>query len=572
MDRDLLSKIITGKLPYQNIQGDSPTVLIGKAERGPKMVPVKPSNLDQAVSIFGRDSELTRAYAECIDSGGSNIYLIKINGKEAYVSLKDLQGRIMATLYSVSADEHMNDARIEVSKEYVELVNNDERTPTHSKDIEGNYLEDPEGDYRLIVNVGITSPITGRVHTFEDMYDYTIDELITLINERAILGSSGIYALGSNITKVKCKDLEEISYNFNFASREDFVDDIHVFERVYHILQELKMTNVRNIGILGLDFFAKAYYDQFVYQYFSEFTKEMHDNGNPCFITMGLKNARYDSRVEESIENFLNYAQPLEESIMDGDTIVERARGAGYTISEYINLIVARVKVRKPYALIDTSKPEVYLTNGVASYCGIIDSLEVGESTTNKPIKNVVWENITDETPIPLNTLQFTDREIKRKTDNGLVVLNVDQSQGVNVYQGVNLLKKTFVPNDTIPGLVGTSITYEMEHMEAGTDPPPPQRVEKNGLLNKFSNVNFILDFNRKMSSKLDPLIGEPNVKPDIVLILNDLLREYDHLIKNHRINIERIYDRYSENLEVTIDLEIYGEIGSIVASTSITA
>ena len=52
MDLAKVSQIMTGGVPYQNINGVNPIVLIGRSEKGPALIPIKIKSLSQAQAIF----------------------------------------------------------------------------------------------------------------------------------------------------------------------------------------------------------------------------------------------------------------------------------------------------------------------------------------------------------------------------------------------------------------------------------------------------------------------------------------------------------------------------------------
>lgn len=494
MDLANLSEIVNGTLPYQNIVGMNPIVLIGRANKGPMLVPIGIKDYKHAVDIFGSSSELTDAYKECSQAGGSNIYLIKIDGGHAEYIVKDKYLVDSIRITSLDASMEANDIKVFTTSGVADKV---------------LIVSDSE-DYK-------------RTYALRDK---TIQQLANEINNEALYGESKVYAEALQ-PNTNALDLEEISVEGVSLSggRAGGLYYSELYNKTEIVLNNLRMTNVRCVGVLNSLFYLFPN-GKNVYDMLSKFADEMHNNNSPCIVVLGIETNIEKEEITELSMNFIDQSSP---SYNELTSSIENAK---YEISEYVNIVIARFVV--------SNTSTYYISNGVASYCGLLSTLKPGESTTNKKIDFVV-ANL-----IPLN-----EEELRLLSDIGYTVFIQDRQSLIRVLRGVNLLHYT------------GGMTYREENGES-------LPIKKASLLGKLSNVTLLAEIINELSNRLDESFSIIKSRGDVNIITKEVLDNYLTSIRSYTISITTVRGKNVYTYAVDIDLSIYGEIDSINLTVNI--
>lgn len=333
MDRTDVSRIFTTKMPYENVEPEA-IVLVGRADLGPRMIPIKGNNLNQVISLFGRDSELTNAYIETSQICYSPIYLIKIDGN--YYET-DIQNKI-----KITAIDSLNETN--TLSYSIKTIESSEETLSET------YLFLNDFKRNLFQSYNLT--------------DKTLKEIVDEINTDNFSNVHNFYA--ETDSEESTDMLSDASETF-FISEYQSLNGQHAitFARLEDILMNLLGSSIKQLGILCGDFFR---YSGALYNLVSNFTMDMIRNNQPLFVTIGVDTEFPEEHLYNLLKEFIQ-------------------KNTEYIISEYINVIVSKLSI--------ANASYNYVSNGVGSYCGLISNLSIGESLTNKNIPNIK-ENLLD--------------------------------------------------------------------------------------------------------------------------------------------------------------------------------
>jgi hypothetical protein len=211
---------------------------------------------------------------------------------------------------------------------------------------------------------------------------------------------------------------------------------------------------------------------------------------------------------------------------------------AYYSISEYINILIAKLKAE--------DENGEFISNGVAAYAGLIDALENGDSTSNRKIYGISGLDLV-----------LHDQENKEYSSEGFVVVTGNSRLGYRFYQGVNLLKLT--------GGKSYSQVLDEETMEVNS-----YLEEKSRALERISNVKLVSDIKRDIYNEIDSNLGSIKYEEDIKQIVSSIMSKYLNIIRTYEVGIDTTYDSSVLNYSVDIDLEIFGEIDSVAVSIAV--
>lgn len=388
MDLNKLSQILTGKFIDNIIASPDSMVLIGKADRGPSLIPIHATSFEKVARTFGESSELANAYLEASAITSVPIYLMKYSGQYASVTL---DGAI--TLYTKEARGEMNSA---------------------------NYVVDTfSGQYMMVLE----DPATGTERHYL-LSGKTAKELEEEINKHASEGRSGVWAdaidydfMVENLTPVTSKTMfnKGLGYHdfhpMNPVTRETITECLHL----------LLEAPVKQVGILSGNSTDPVKPTE-IEPYPNEALKMLHREiilflderkklGKPCFLTMG---------AEYTPENgdYSNEADIVGYKILYHSYMMSQESG-----HEFLNFIAARYRV--------SSCPTEYRSNGVASYCAMIANLPLGESLAGKVIPGA-YDNI----------FKLRDDKITRLASQGYVLPSESPLKEMRVYKSISLLHK----------------------------------------------------------------------------------------------------------------------------------
>lgn len=383
MEKTILSKVITGSLPYENIT-EGCVVFIGDAPKGPVEIPVSGEDIEVAKSIFGEDSELVNALIEFRAISDKDVFLVKMNGSPSMALLTDIISTPRLKLMSLDASESTRAKRADIYT-VTDLETEEEALYLEIKD----FIKGTRHKYN----------ITGK----------TIQEIENAINREAYIGLVDIFA--ETILDGDSSDLIAQVQPFEGGSSEK--DTYH--QRWPNILQSLYGLKVSQIGILGIDFASNTPSHGWPMNYLSLLADRWASDGEPCMFTVGLSKAYSKEAAVEKLRDFATNEVP------------------SLRISEYVNFAVGRFRVGGTYVGIDAyGEPYTYVSNTVPSYCALISKLGIEETTTYKVVPNVLED-----------LLKLSDPEIKELSSFGYAVMHSGPRNPTRVYEGVNLLRGT---------------------------------------------------------------------------------------------------------------------------------
>lgn len=495
----VLNKIVNNTLPYQNIDGDNATVLIGYSNTGPIMLPMKADNIEKVSSIFELNSNLGNAYIEAAQSGASNIYLIRINGFERTINIQD---KIILVSLEVFKEDFVQGLSISIEEkieftlsadgEAVEVVNKYLRFSNQSEFYEVSYL----------------------------LNDTTIDSLVEKINMDAYLGIIPFYAK---------KISDGNSFDMALSLGEDYVLSLSTAQnssitegefadRLEEILNNLASTPADNIGIINGEFSRPIIVDPanpeessvFLYSILSEFADSRLSDCSPVHITIGIDDFSY----------LINDPESPAEVLHPYDMLVDLAtvHKSAYTLSPFINFIATAFGV---YGTHDR-----YVSNGVATYCGLLSDLGLNETTTNKALLNV--EDLY---------IDLSDDQIKTLASYGFVVV-VKSGRDFVINNGVNLL------------YADNSLGHKMQ-------------------LSYVYNTNLIKRLVKDLDHSLENLIGRQTNDNEINYLIKKVFSTYEESIKSYSVQISKENEGFSTSYLIKIQLILYGEVEKITITVS---
>lgn len=472
MIKDLtLSEIYNRESPFEDLIPGTSIVLIGRALIGPAMVPIKASESQDALMIFGVDSELSNAYLEAKMSGASDIYLIRINGTHAETNVQNA-----IKLSSLEAISAANSLQYEVitsgTNRYLTLINTE-------------------------IGYNASYYLTGK----------TISQIVSEINIDAITFQSPVYA---TLTTEGSTDILVDEYfssaQTDGANPQPGIVDI---KRIIDMLEYLDTFPIAQIGILCSAFYD-VYEDGYLFARLTEFVERKVRGCSPCIVTIGTDAGSVDVGVvfylADRFKNNITVECP---------------------ISEFINVILARP--------IFPTLHSTYVSNGVAAYCGIIDSAPYYEGTTNKRLIGATDDKVG-----------LTNDEKTELANVGYIVLTTgifNTEQQVRIKRGVNLSKGfNLVVDPDDPSLSYTR-----------TIPAPMANV---------ANVKLIQHIVSQLNDVLQT--EEPTEISTLRARTEEVLDNEAEYIKEYNIEIAESLQGYAKTYVVSVEITPVGELSSI--------
>lgn len=480
MEQVTLSRIITGKMPYENVEPGS-TILIAYTESGPVNIPIEGRNDEYVERWFGVNSELTNAYREFRGLSSSKVYLIKANGAPDYVELNGLDLRPHLKITSI------------ITKQKTEYPEEETCSVIH-------YTDERTLEEFLFLELD-----GNRI----DITDKSMLEIENIINRKAFLGELNFYA-------------EAIT---NEPSSVLMAPQTHVFDignnsysHLQSVFNNLLNVDINQVGIINEVFTDFIPMRGLLYTMVSDFATDKANSGSPCMVTIGIPSTYPDANL---------YNKLIEFTTSNKQT---------YTISEYINFVVARTSV------LNTSIN--YTSCGIPAYCALIANLTPGQSTTNRSLPNVIN-----------SLLSLNDEEIKELSNKGYVLFTHDKINGSSVYKGVNLL-------------YGTNGDY---YYVDDANPTEVTKGHKPYSLGYISNTTLIQDITSRIYKELDAFVGSTGTSlQDIVLAIAPILNSYPGIIKQNAFTVAEELEGLSKYYTVDIELILFGEVESIKLTVSV--
>ena len=476
-----LEEIYNQDEAFSNLLYGTGIVLIGRATNGPVMVPVGVETEEEAVKIFGAESELTNAFIEARAAGGSLIYLLRVNGSHAETNLQD-----QLTLVSTSADDSSNDLMYQIS--------------THE---ENRFLQ-------------FLNPLTGYTASYI-ITGKTIDQIATEINIQAMALDAPFW-----VSKSKVGDSSVlVDELFSKAQTSGGSTDLRFngyAEQVREALDILAPYPIAQIGILG-EAFNEKLFDMYLYQKIAEFADEKARASIPCIITIGA------SALHKNIGMLYTIADSFQ------TLLATECR-----VSEYINVVIA---FPRPPGPLEPLESQYYESNGVAAYCGLIDSLGAYEGTTNKPIAGmnmlVDGSGLNDLEKIELSSMGYV--VFKEGTFSGV--------EQLRVLKGVNLAKATLRVVDTRNSFI--TLRYIAP------------------LMSNISNVKTIQSLLYKLGR-----VAESEEITELTTLkgkVEAVLEAESGYIKDYKVSESYSYEGFTRSIILNIEIVPIGEIESISLS-----
>lgn len=397
-----LHEIFNRETPFESLLPNSGVVLVGRANIGPVMTPIKARDITSVQNIFG-DSQLTNSYIECSNAGAKDIYLVRINGAHA---ITDIQG--MITLMSLSGETSANDLQYKVVTEVTE-----------------------GGSFTWLLLKNDTT-------FFTKTYDITfmkIEDIVTMINLDAIAFESPVFAI-MNIEDT----LVDIDYTEGQSINGDSgAGNNNYCDKLRDLLSFLMSYPISQLGIVyeSFDYFDT---DKSVYLYniLSLFARDKMRACEPCIVTIGA--AEWTIESDDFFDSCFGFTGII---------------ASQCEVSEFINVIIANLKTKR----FDNTLGEyiyLYQSNAVAAYCGLIDSLSPDAGTTNRQVEGL--EGLYDR-------LNLTEVQKRALSNFGFVILRYDRYGGIKqfrVMRGANLTcSSNYVLNPDFDGSLDESDTNQ---------------------------------------------------------------------------------------------------------------
>lgn len=472
-----LSEIYNKGRPFDDIVPGSCIVLIGTAPIGPAMALIKAVDVEQVIMTFGVDSELANAYMEARTAGAtSDVYLVRINGTHAVTNIQDV-----ITLTSLEAVESANTLQYEVITSGID-----------------RYLT-------------LFNPLTGYNASYY-LPGKTITQVVSEINVDAVTLESPVYA---TITENVDTSVLVDEY-FSVAQTDGADPQISVFdfpERVIEVLGYLDGYPISQVGILGVPFQKVYIIDSvptYLYQIVADFAERKMREFNPCIVTIGASNVLIDSEMLETHAD--NFAQRLEYECK---------------VSEFVNVVLGR--------LVYSNLHPSYTSFGVAAYCGLLDSIDHYESTTNKRMHGTSGDNsgLTSDQRVTL-------------ANKGYVTFITGIFNGekqVRVAKGVNLARSF----NKVLSTTGSNTRYI----------PAP--------LSNVSNVKLVqhIVYLLKDTLDMDEIDKISTLKSRVETVMEDMV-EY---VKSYSLSITEKLEGYAKTFVVNLEITPVGELDGITLS-----
>jgi len=487
MFKDLtLTEVYNRESPFESLLPGTGIVLIGRADIGPAMTPVKAVDTEQVIMTFGVDSELANAYIEAKMSGATDVYLIKANGKHAETNVQNV-----IKLISLESVESANMLQYEI-------------------------LTSDQDRYLTLFN-----PMTGYNSSYY-IANKTISQVVSEINVDAITLQSPVYAvmLQDGSTDIL---VDEYFSEAQTDGADPEYDSDNLMDNIVEILEYLDAYPIAQVGILCQSF-KTVKNGEYLYAKLEDFVRRKMQACTPCIVTIGVDDLMVDSGAAYNI------------SKMFCDTIRLEC-----PVSEFINVVLARP--------VFTGLHPNYVSNGVAAYCGLINSIGYAESTTNKVINGAVGDTLTltdgtdDGTP---ESIANITNQLKPELANlGYVVFKesaLGKQKEVRVSKGANLTRSF----NKVIDLDDTSqfIRYI----------PAP--------MSNIANVKLIQHIVYRLNEVLD--LEELSKISTLKLRIKEVLESEIEYIKDYSVNITENYEGYAKTYVVGIDITPVGELGSI--------
>lgn len=468
-----LSEIYNKESPFEGLLPGTGIVLIGRASIGPVMAPIKVNTIEDALMIFGVDSEISNAYLEAKASGAENIFLVRINGSNAIINVQDA-----FTLISLEAISNANMLQYEILTSGVD-----------------RYLT-------------LFNPTTGYNSSYY-LTDKTITQIVSEINIDAMTFQSPVYATES-IEGSTSILIDEYFSKAQASGADPEITNVDP-NRIIQILDELDAYPISQVGIL-CENFNTIHGESYFYQKIVEFTERKVKACMPCIVTIGIDDSLIEGNIIYAVADSFRNAIKLE-----------------CPISEFINVIISRPTF---YGF----HPR-YISNGVAGYCGLIDSTGYYEGTTNKRIYGAIQD-----------TIPLTNDQKITLANYGYVLLNTgvyNAEQQVRVLKGVNLAR-------------GYNKVVDLD------DPPNYTRYIPAPMSN-IANVKLI----QHIVYKLDDILQAQELSKISTLYarIDETLNSEKEYVKEYTIDISETYQGFTRTYVVGLEIIPVGELSNITLS-----
>lgn len=392
MDKITLSRIVTGKNPYENIKegstvliGESNTNTSGKYVSGVSGIPIEGKSEEYVTHWLGRDTSLTNAFKEFRAVSQAPVYLIRSSGNSAFATLTDEELKPKLKIFRTQAGTERNSGFCRIHSQA-------------KKDGVG------QETYLVLFEDFYTSPGVVKPERFYrlNITNMTLKEIEQAINREAYYSNDSLSIYAEAYSDEMASEVLICPQDCFF---EGATEEHDILEDILSTLSNLK---IKQIGMVDGVFNELALNEQCKYDLLFKFAEEKTKLSIPCVINIGVP------PLYESKDMYSKLITFKDECSRDGN------------ISEYINFIVAKLDVLN------------HISNGVSSYSALISALPLGESTTNKLVPN-----------INRNIFTFSDEEIKILGNKGYVLLmksynktTIDSSfEELRVHRGVNFLE-----------------------------------------------------------------------------------------------------------------------------------
>jgi hypothetical protein len=282
--------------------------------------------------------------------------------------------------------------------------------------------------------------------------------------------------------------------------------------KMLEVLSQLEAYPIAQIGILCDAFYIRCADGAYLYQKLAEFTSNKARACMPCIITIGADG--YAIR-ENRAYDFANSIRSL---------VITECQ-----VSEYINIVLAN-----PVFSMFTP---TYMSNGVAAYCGLIDSAHYSEGTTNMRVVGATADSIG-----------LTSSQKAELSSYGYVVYTDVTYAGekqLRVLKGVNLVKASTKVVDL--------------------DDPATYVRRIASPMSSVANVKLV----QHILYELDKSIDTETVSDTSVIksAIEEILKSESEYIKNFSITESEILNGFTKNYQINIEITPVGEIENISLS-----
>lgn len=333
---------------------DNAVVIIGLADKGPKMIPVYLSDSEYVEDAFGEGSELSNACLEAFYAGAQRIIAFRINGIYPVYVLTDANGNELIKLYAIHAGGKYNMMKVIVSP-----------IDADSKSL-GIYGIDGELQMEYILNNTTTS-----------------SALCNIINRDSKLGRVEVIAepLNDFAPSSTIRSTGEEGRFFIDGRDEPNVFDEQLYNRlatIYSMLETINFDIIIPLPVIYTDYTVvstentetpknKSFYNQLV-----DFCEIKAASGYPVIAI-----ASADEFIPEQHITLSGYITALKNKVENGDLNLNR--------SQYV--ILLRTWLSTPF--LDNNGIK-YISSGRAALGGLLNSLDCHISPANK----FIWSSL----------------------------------------------------------------------------------------------------------------------------------------------------------------------------------